>query len=103
MQYIVRYNLKDDQARSFRQWLLDNAARLAQPQRQGWRYLDTHFTVMGFGDYDCESRWEIDDYAALGSPLNDLGNAVLAEWLDFIDDSEATLLKSAQEVQVLGR
>jgi len=73
MQYVVRYNLKTGKAAEYRQWLLDNADNFSRGDRQGWRYLDTHFTVMGFGDYDCETRWQVDDYAALGSPMTETG------------------------------
>lgn len=51
------------------------------------------------------SRWDIDDYAALGAGFGDeVAVKLLQDWFEFVDQSrpfEAQLLKDAGEVDVL--
>jgi hypothetical protein len=102
MQYVYRYNLKEDKSAEFRQWLLGRAGR--EILTEGWSYLGTWFTVLGFGRWDCESRWEVDGYGSLGKQfINEDAEKVFAEWLDFIDGGEAFLMKSAEDVQIRGQ
>ena len=58
-----------------------------------------------FGSYDVESRWDIDGYAALGAGFGDeTAVQLMNDWFEFVDRSrpfEATLYKSASEVDVL--
>jgi len=106
MQNIARYNLKPDKESDFRQWLLDNRAAWVENTADGWRYLGTWFTVMRFGQYGCETRCEVDDYAALGAGFgNETSQRLLKEWLAFQDlarDSETYLVKNAEKVDILG-
>ena len=104
MQYVTRYSLKPAKAGAFRQWLSDNATLLAKEAPEGWTYLGTWFTVRGLGRYDCESRWELTDYSALGAGFGTEAyqNAVLA-FLEFVDTSipgEATLMKSTTDIAI---
>jgi hypothetical protein len=104
MQYVNRYNLEPMQATAFREWLLENATELAKHAPEGWTYLGTWFTVLGFGHYACETRWELDDYAALGSGFGDEAfQKLFREWMAFTDQrdpGETYLLKSADDVSV---
>jgi len=106
MQYINRYHLKPDKESDLRQWLLDNSAAWAENAPDGWKYLGTWFTVMWFGQYECETRWEVDDYAALGAGFgNETFQRLLKEWQAFLDharDIDTYLLKSAEDVDILG-
>jgi hypothetical protein len=106
MQYITRYHLKPDKESDFRQWVLDSRAAWAENAPDGWKYLGTWFAVMGFGQYECETRWEVDDYAALGAGFgNETSQRLLKEWFAFQDqarDIETYLLKSAEDVDILG-
>ena len=107
MQYVTRYNLKPDKESEFRQWVLDNSSAIAENAPDGWSYLGTWFTVRLFGQYECESRWEIDDYAALGAGFgNEIMQRLWREWMEFSDlsrDSEGCLMKSAEDVDILSR
>ncbi len=62
------------------------------------------FTVRGFGQYDCEVRWELADYAALGSGFGaETFQQALLETQEYIDSSgggETYLIKGAADVTV---
>ena len=104
MQYIVRYQLKPMQAPAFHKWLAENEASIKENAPQGWAYLGTWFTVRGFGRFQCETRWELDDYGDLGTGWgNETYQRLMREWLEFSDqtqDGETYLMKSAAEVSV---
>ena len=94
MEYIVRFRLKPNKAEEFRQWLLDNHDKLVATMPEGWTYLGTYFTLRGFGEYHCRSRWELTDYGALANPFRDPIHREVGEL--FSDPSypeEVTLLR----------
>ena len=104
MQYIVRFHLKPRQSPAFRKWLLENESLLKENAPEGWTYAGTWFTVRGFGRYDCETRWELDDYDALGAGWgNETYQRLMREWMEFADlarDGERSLMKSTADVRV---
>jgi len=105
MQYVNRYDIAPGKAVEFRSWLDENSAELAAGAPEGWSYLGTWFTVLGFGQYQCETRWEVDTYASLGESFGTSDNQrLLVEWFDFIDNAssgETYLLKSTGDVQII--
>lgn len=105
MQYVQRFNLKPGKAGAFQQWLSDNSRLLAEGAPEGWTYVGTWFTVRNFGQYDCEVRWELADYDALGSGFGTeaLQMAWLESWdlIDWSQRGETYLMKSASDVQVM--
>ena len=104
MQYITRYNIKPRKASEFRDWLRKNAEQLAANAPTGWKYLGTWCTVYGFGKYDCEDRWELDGYAALGADFgNETYQQLFLEWFEFLNtsrDAETCLMKSATDIAI---
>jgi hypothetical protein len=105
MQYIARYDIAQGRAEEYRDWLAANEDAMREHQPDGWSYLGTWFTVLGFGSYQAESRWEVDEYAALGSGF---GNATLQEltrdsfqFFDFGRPGEVYLMKSATDVAIM--
>ena len=104
MQYIQRYNLKPRMSGAFRDWLKKNEQILRDGQPEGWTYLGTWFTVREFGHYQCETRYELQDYADLGSGFgSEVLQKVLPEWLDMLTDEsgETYLMKSTEEVIIM--
>jgi hypothetical protein len=105
MQYIIRYEVKEGESAKFRRWLLDNENKFNEHTVPGWKYLGTWFTVRGFGRYSVETRWELEGYAALGAGFGDEINEKLTlEWYQMVDwsqGSEAQLVKSHTEVELL--
>jgi hypothetical protein len=105
MEYVIRYDVKPNRNAEFREWLGANDSVMREHSPEGWTYRGTYFTVRGFGEYSNETRWEIADYAALGSGFGDAENIrITQEWLDFVDQArqfQATLYKDATEVDIL--
>jgi hypothetical protein len=104
MQKIDRYNLKPNKAADYKAWLKKNDDLLRNGAPAGRTYLGTWFAVQGFGEYDCESRWDFDDYAALGSgPGSDEFRALMDEWDEFGDSTrpqQSDLMKSEDDVRI---
>ena len=105
MQYVLRYDALPGKSGALRDWVRDNDAAMREHAADGWHYLGTWFTVRSFGAHSVESRWDIDDYAALGSGFGDeAGIRLIQEWFELVDQSrpfEASLYKDANEVDVL--
>jgi hypothetical protein len=105
MQYISRYQLKPLKGTEFQEWLLENESLIAENSPEGWSYLGTWFTVRGFGKFDCETRYEIDDYGALGAGFgNETYQRLMREWMEFADmtqTGETYLMKSIADVRIM--
>lgn len=101
----MRYNVKPGKMAEFAEWLKKNDQIQREHSAEGWTYLDTYFTVQGFGTYHCETRWEVDDYASLGGGFGDEeAQRLFAEWYgEFFDDRfplEATLCKKVDAIRI---
>jgi hypothetical protein len=105
LQYALRYNVGVTKGGAFRDWLLANDAALHEHQPRGWTYLGTWFAVLGFGDFGCESRFDVDGYEALGSGFGDdeaqrLARELFVNFIDWTTRPVTTLMRSAAEVQI---
>ena len=106
MQIVFRYRIRRERAHEFVAWLHENKDDFVAHPRDGWTYEGTYFVVQTLGDYDAESRWNLADYAALGSDFGDetaqrLLREFLTEWVDDRHPMRASLLKSQDEVSIL--
>jgi hypothetical protein len=105
MQYIYRFQVKPGKTEELVAWLEDNEPPLAKHTPKGWTYLGTWFTVRGFGSHDAESRWDVENYAALDAGWGDETHLrLLQELMAFTDQSqraEAALMKSTSQVITL--
>ena len=104
MQYINRFNVLPHKSAAFRDWLVKNDKLLHEGNPEGWKYLGAWFTVRNFGKYDCEMRWELDDYADLGAGFG--SDALQQAWRDIFDafapnQGETYLMKSSSEVLIM--
>ena len=103
MEMVYRFRIKPGKAGAFVAW--DKAQREADtPTAEGWSYKGTWMVVQGLGDYDAESRFEVDDYAALGNqqPAEAM-EANIEFFTEYVDDRfpmRTTLMKSVDDVYV---
>lgn len=68
MFWVTSFFLKENKASDYQQWLLSAEARtlIANVEAEiGMKYVNTYWTVMGFGEFDCEEWWEIPNWAAI--------------------------------------
>ena len=104
MQYVYRFNVMPRKAGALRDWLKQNDQLLREEQPEGWHYLGTWFTVRFFGKYNCEMRFELDDYDALGAGFgSDAFQRAFNEMFELVvpNEQEAYLMKSSDEVSIL--
>lgn len=104
--YVVSgYHLKQGKAQDYKQWLLsDETADLffRIKEETGFEYIETYFTIYGFGEYTCETWWEVSDWGVLGNMReSDAG----AEWLEqsqhYIDETrpfDSRALRSTSDI-----
>ena len=104
MQAVYRFRIKPGKAGAFVEY---TKKQEADPPKapDGWTYLGTYFVVQGLGDYDAEVRWEMEDYAALGSTggsaeFDESNQEFFAEYYDDRFPMRTTLMKSADDVYV---
>ena len=107
MQFITRFHIKPFTGSAFQEWLKTHHDDLADNAPEGWTYLGTWLTVRHLGRYDGEMRFELEDYAALGSGFGTevFQRLFVEKYHEFIDFSrgqiEASLMKSPTEVYVM--
>lgn len=105
LEYTLRFNIRTGRVVAFRDWLKANDASLREHTAPGWTYLGTWFGVRGFGDYDCETRYSLEGYDALGAGFGgDEGMRLMRdlyeEYVDWSTRPQASLFRSAAEVQI---
>ena len=109
MYYVNSYNLKEDKAIEYQKWLLSDEAKglfVDFEAETGWRYIETYWPIMGFGEYDVEDWWEIPDWAAFDkSRTSKAADRLMGRWneLDFLDSSRPSLarvLRSNSDVRI---
>ena len=68
MFWVTSYYLKQEKASAYQKWLLSPEAKglMSDIEREtGIKFIDTYWTVLGFGDFDCEDWWEVPNWAAM--------------------------------------
>jgi hypothetical protein len=109
MYWVSSFFLKENKAPEFQKWLLSKDAKdiFAKIQEEvGFKYLETYFTILGIGDYDCEDWWEVENWAVFdklrGSKAVDALFAIYFEH-DFIDNSRTgqnRMLRTSGDVEI---
>ena len=104
MEMTYRFRIKPGQSGAFVEWTKQQEASPPKAP-DGWTYKGTYFVVQGFGDFDAEARWELDDYGALGNAGgSDEWEQANREFFEtFYDDrfpGTQALMKSADDVYV---
>lgn len=104
MQVTYYFNIKEGKVSDFIEWVRDNEQAMTEHAPKGWSYAGTWFTVQGFGEYDVEQRWGIEDYGNLGDSFgNEEFQRLIVETVEYLEQhpSMTTLTKSASDVQAL--
>ncbi|HJX24003.1 MAG TPA: hypothetical protein VJ574_06360 [Candidatus Bathyarchaeia archaeon] len=104
---VNRYYIKAEKMAEYQKWLLSNEAKLLYKRLEketGWKYLETYFTVLGFGGDYVEDWWEIPNWASLDKSMMSKVNQEMSDatW-DFPDYSRgysSAMYRAARDVQV---
>jgi hypothetical protein len=83
----------------------ENETAFAESTPEGWTYLGTWGIVYQFGQYDFETRYELDDYASLGVGFgSEAQQRLMIEWMEFVDQArpgESCLMKRVSDLTIL--
>ena len=89
MFFVMRYYMKWDKATEYRKWLVSVKAKdlIKRFEKEtGWKYLNTYFPILGFGEDIIEDWFEIPNWAALDkSRVSKVWNEWCDETWGFID------------------
>lgn len=102
LEYVFRFTVDRGKQNEFIEWLRASEDDFREHPRPGWSYLGTWMTVGGFGSYSGESRWAVEDYAALGAEWGDeTAQRLLSEFLSLTDNvhRDVNLLRNVTTVQ----
>lgn len=104
MEINYRFRIKPGKINEYVAWVKKMETEQPEPA-PGWSYKETYLVVQGFGDYDAEARWELDDYAALGAGQGSAQSekAMMEFFTEFFDDRfpmQTTLMKTTNDVFV---
>jgi len=104
LEYVYRYNLKVDMVEAYRDWVVANDTALRDHQPPGWAYLGTWFSVRSFGEFHCESRFQLDGYEALGAGFGDAEtqrtSSEFSEYVDWTNKPRAVVYRAAVDVVI---
>lgn len=92
----------------YQKWLNSNEARRLYKQLEketGIKYLNTYFTILGLGDYDCED-WSIaPDWSSLdkirGSKASDEMTKATWHMMDMTRGFKSRVLRTFRDVEVV--
>jgi hypothetical protein len=109
MYWVSSFYLKEHKGAAYQKWLQSEEARqlhAAVEEETGMRFIDVYWSILGFGEYDCESWWEVPDWAALDAMRTSEAIDRLIERtveLDFSDDArgqQTRMMRTTADVLV---
>ena len=105
--WVMSYYIVQEKASEYQKWLKSDRAKelFAEFEKEtGFKYLDTYFPILGFGDYDCEDWYVANDFSAFdklrtSKAFNDLN---IETW-DFTDQTrpmKSRIMRTAEDVLI---
>jgi len=105
--WVNSYFINQEKASEYQKWLKSDRAKelFAELEKEtGIKYLNTYFTILGFGDYDCEDWGIAPDFSALDKLRTSKANEkLMAETWDFGDMTrpfKSRIMRTAEDVLV---
>jgi hypothetical protein len=102
-----RYYIKAEKMGEYQKWLLSDETKglfKSFEKETGFKYLETYFTVLGFGGDYVEDWYEVPNWAALDKVrLSKVMQEMSDETWDFMDASRpvsSAMYRTARDVQV---
>ncbi len=108
MFWVNSYYLNPAKSSAYQQWLRSPEAKtlIADAEREtGMKYVGTYWTILGFGDFDCEDWWELPNWAAVDRfrESKAMEKFFMRSWeLDFADLSRSgrtRMLRTTEDVK----
>jgi hypothetical protein len=105
--YVNTYYINQNKASEFQKWLKSDRAKelFAEFEKEtGIKYLNTYFTILGFGDYDCEDWCIAPDFSSLDKIQTSKANKkLMVETWDFGDMTrpwKTRVMRAAEDVLI---
>jgi hypothetical protein len=105
--WVMSYYIVQEKASEYQKWLKSDRAKelFAEFEKEtGFKYLDTYFPILGFGDYDCEDWYVANDFSAFDKlRTSKAGNNLSIETWDFLDQTrpmKSRIMRTAEDVLV---
>ena len=83
---VLRFYVKLDKMADYQKWLLSDKAKDMMrrfEKETGWKYIDTYFPILGFGEDIIEKWFEVPNWAALDRSRT---SKVWDEWVNAVWD-----------------
>lgn len=109
MFWVTSYYLKEQKAVPFQEWLQSEDAQqlyAAVEDEIGMRFVQVYWSILSFGQYDCEEWWEVRNWATLDAIRDSKALDKLftrMHELDFFDDSrgqQTRMLRTTADVSI---
>lgn len=107
MYVVISGYTEPNESQAFKEWLLSDEVEdlTAQIEEEtGVRYVETYFTILGFGEYTFETWWELPTWAGLDEMReSEAAIEFTSKMLTFTDQSRsgtARALRTPADVQV---
>lgn len=105
--WVTSYYVVLEKMSEYQKWLKsDRAKKLAAEfeKETGIKFLNTYFTILGFGDYDCEDWFVVPDWSALDKiRTSKAWEKLMVETWDFGDPTKpmkARAMRTAEDLLV---
>jgi hypothetical protein len=105
--FVSSYYILAEKAAEYQKWLNSGEAQRLYKQFEketGMKYLNTYFTILGFGDYDCEDWFTAPDWSSLdkirGSKASDEMTRATWHMMDMTRGYKTRVLRTFRDVEV---
>lgn len=105
--FVSSYYILQEKAAEYQKWLNTDKTKQLYKQFEketGLKYLNTYFTILGFGDYDCEDWFVAPDWSSLnkirGSKASDEMTKQTWHMMDTTRGFKSRVLRTAKDVEV---
>jgi hypothetical protein len=103
----MSYYIVQEKASEYQKWLKSDRAKelFAELEKEtGIKYLNTYFTILGLGDYDCEDWGIAPDFSSLDKLRTSKANEkLMVETWNFGDmtrPSKSRIMRAAEDVLI---
>ena len=105
--WVTTYYIAQEKASEYQKWLKSDRAKelFAEFEKEtGFKHLNTYFTILGFGDYDCEDWSVAPDWSSFDKIRSSKANEkLMAEAWEFGDPTrpmKSRIMRTAEDVLI---
>jgi hypothetical protein len=107
MFFVSRYYIKAEKMAGFQKWLLSDEAKglIKKFEKEtGWKYINTYFPILGFGEDAIEEWYEIPNWAALDKTRTSKTMQEMSDktwdFMDYTRFTSSTVYRTTSDVMI---